>query len=127
MAKKTITALMVAPDMEPCVVKLPNIKGYLQQAVSVGMDEVYPIEILKLNPSIAIFHLRNAPIGWARCNRRIGSQILMGVFYVVAVDDGKLRSLSAEELECYKAMFWEPESFTDEDAIDAFLGRLCSD
>lgn len=127
MTKKTIRALMVAPGMEPCVIELYNNEEYFQKAVSVGLDEVYTMRFLKLNESTGIFYTDDAPIGWARCNRRVGARIIMGVFYIVGIKEGSLCSLTHDDIETYKARFESPEVFDIADEVDALFNRVWSD
>jgi hypothetical protein len=55
-------------------------------------------------------------------NRRLGHDILVGVFYVMSEnDEGELLSLTEEKIRYYTDRFWEPESFTQEQ-INATIG-----
>ena len=45
-------------------------------------------------------------------NRRLGNDIIVGVFYIMSEDDeGNLVSLSEKKIQYYTKLFWEPEKF----------------
>ena len=52
-------------------------------------------------------------------NRRLGDDILVGVFYIMSEnEDGELLSLTDAKIKRYTELFWEPEIF-DRAEIDA--------
>ena len=52
-------------------------------------------------------------------NRKVGKEIIVGVFYVIGVDaDYHPRSLTKREIEKYMYLFWEPETYSDSDIIE---------
>ena len=59
-------------------------------------------------------------------NRRLGKDILCGVFYVVAEDEqGNLISLTAEQERKYSNMFWNPDAIAvDEIGATVFVRVL---
>ena len=115
---------MVAPGMQPCVIELYADMEFLNRAVSIGIDRVCPASYRQLTGSTAIICNADAAIHSAACNRRIGKRVISGVFYVVGLRDGKLCSLSNAEIREYIDMFREPEEFSLDDSIDAFLDAL---
>ena len=45
-------------------------------------------------------------------NRRLGNDILVGVFYIMSENDvGELQSLTEQKIKYYTELFWEPETF----------------
>lgn len=124
MTTQTITALMVAPGMYPCVIELHKDIDFLSRAVSIGTDAACPTTLLKFTDTVGILYNNEAHSYAAPCNRTVGTKIIAGVFYVVGIHHNKLASLSPTDIENYKARFWEPESFTDDEAIDAWLACL---
>ena len=49
-------------------------------------------------------------------NRRIGSDVIVGDFFVCGSDEeGNLTSLTDEQLERYGAFFYEPQEITEEE------------
>lgn len=58
-------------------------------------------------------------------NRKVGKEIIVGIFYVIGVDaDCQPRSLSQMETEKYTSLFWEPEIYSDSDIIENNLDLL---
>ena len=124
MTTQTITALMVAPGMHPCVIELHKDIDFLSRAVSIGTDAACPTTLLKLTDTVGILYNNEAHSYAAPCNRTVGTKIIAGVFYVIGIRHSRLASLSPVDIENYKTRFWEPEDFTDDEAIDAWLACL---
>ena len=58
-------------------------------------------------------------------NRRVGMDVIAGVFYIVGSDRrGNLVSLSQQQIEAYKTRFWEPESLSEQDVDHALFMRF---
>ena len=58
-------------------------------------------------------------------NRRIGMDVIAGVFYIVGEDgDGELVSLPDEVIQRYAARFWEPEELSAQDVEHAMFMRF---
>ena len=57
-------------------------------------------------------------------NRRVKGHIILGTFYVVAVKDGRLRSLTDSEITKYMSQFWEPELFTEDEVTESWFYEL---
>ena len=124
MTTQTITALMVAPGMHPCVIELHKNIDFLSRAVSIGINAACPTTLLKLTDTVGILYNNDAHSYAAPCNRMVGPKVIAGVFYVVSIRHNRLASLSPTDIETYKAKFWKPEDFTDDEAIDAWLACL---
>jgi len=120
MAEKTITALLVAPGEHPGVTTLCRCKQFLDLAVSFGT--MYPCDVtfMPLSKRAGILYNWEAPLLGLRGNRKVGSHILAGVFYIVGIDHGKLVSLPDDLMEHYMDRFWEPETYTEKDVDQAF-------
>ena len=125
MKEKEITVLMVEPHKYPTVTTLVNDLDALQKAVSIGADYQGLIEIIGLGDGANILCNDEGKLIGLEGNRRLGRDILAGVFYVVGEDEeGELASLSNEKLEEYKEKFWEPEYYTEVDIDRAIFMRL---
>lgn len=58
-------------------------------------------------------------------NRRLGDDILAGVFYIMSEgEDGDLVSLSERKIKHYTNIFWEPETFDRAEIEDAITCRF---
>ena len=102
--KKQIKALMIEPNKHPSVVTLNTDLDSLQNAVS-GL-----IEFVYLEDNVSILCNEEGKLIGLEPNRRLGKDIICGVFYVVAEDDeGDLISLTKAQQEHYAKMFWTPD------------------
>ena len=125
MNKKTITALMVEPNEHPKVVQLQTDLDSLQKAVSIGASYQGLIELLALEKGVAILCNEEGKLIGLPGNRRIGSDVIAGVFYVIGSNDhGNLVSLTDQQLETYKTRFGEPEALSSQDVEHAMFMRF---
>lgn len=112
MVKKEIKALMVEPGKHPVVVMLNDDLDSLQKAVSIDADYQGLIEIIGIGSGDCILCNEEGKLIGLEGNRRLGSDIIAGVFYIVSEgEDGNLVSLSEEKIKYYTEKFWEPEVF----------------
>lgn len=110
MKEKTIKVLMVEPYQEPRITEIGNDLDSLQKAVSIGADEQGLIELVYLEDNVSILCNEEGKLIGLEPNRRLGNDILCGVFYVVADDEeGNLASLTEEQQERYAQMFRHPD------------------
>ena len=125
MNKKTITVLMVEPNEHPKVVQLATDLDSLQKAVSIGADYQGLIELLPLEKGICILCNEEGKLIGLPGNRRIGCDVIAGVFYIVGSDHHhNLVSLTDQQLEIYKDRFWKPEDLSAQDVEHAMFMRL---
>lgn len=112
MVKKEIKALMIEPGKHPVVTVLNDDLDSLQKAVSIGADYQGLIEIIGIGNSDCILCNEEGKLIGLEGNRRVGSDIIAGVFYIMSErEDGELVSLSEEKIKYYTEKFWEPEVF----------------
>ena len=122
MKEPTIHVLQVEPHKHPQSVTLPNDLDSLQKAVSIGSDYQGLIELVWLEDGVLILCNEEGKLNGLEPNRRLGNDILCGVFYVVSEDDeGNLASLSPAMIDQYAHLFWEPENITKDEASDALF------
>ena len=125
MNKNTITALMVAPNEHPKVTQLQTDLDSLQKAVSIGADYQGLIELLPLESGVTLLCNEEGKLIGLPGNRRIGHDVIAGVFYVIGCDPHhNLVSLTDQQLERYKARFWEPEALSPQDVEHAMFMRF---
>ena len=128
MKEKEITVVKVEPMKEPVIACLKNDLDSLQKAVSIGAPEQGLIEFVWLEDNVSILCNEEGKLIGLEPNRRLGKDILCGVFYVVAENDnGALVSLSKEQQDRYAKRFEIPDSI-DSTEIDntifvRFIGR----
>jgi len=114
---KEITVLKVAPMCKPEVVTIRNDLRSLQEAVSIDAPYVGLIEIVGLDDNTCILCNEEGKLIGLQPNRRLGYDVLCGVFYVVGQDEeGNLGSLEPADLEHYKQIFAKPEIINAEEA-----------
>lgn len=119
MKQKEIKVLMVAPGEHPQVVMLENDLDALQKAVSIGCDYQGLIEVVGLDDGVCIICNEEGKLLGLVGNRRLGGDIIAGVFYVVGEDKcGNFVSLTEAQMEQYSKRFWEPERFSPGDVTD---------
>ena len=116
MKEHHIKALKVSPMERPEICYLENKLESLQKAVSIGVDYVGLIEILDLDERTCIVCNEEGKLINLMPNRRVGDDIICGVFYVTGQnEDGDLTSLTDEEILHYAEMFDSVEYFMQSD------------
>lgn len=126
MKQDRITALMVAPGAVPQVVTLKTDLDSLQKAVSIGADYQGLIEIISLGDGTCILCNEEGKLIGLEGNRRIGHDIIAGVFYIVGENkEGDLISLTDQQLEFYEKRFFFPEYYTKDDVANHIFIAFC--
>ena len=121
MKTKEIKVLMVEPEKHPRVTILGNDLDSLQKAVSIGADYQGLIEIISIGNGDCLLCNEEGKLIGLEGNRRLGEDIIVGVFYIMSEDeDGNLVSLSEQKIRHYMKRFWEPEAF-DQAEIEASI------
>lgn len=121
MKENVIKVLMVAPHEHPKVTYLENKLEVLQTAVSIGADYRGLIEIISLSDDVCILCNEEGKLIGLDPNRRLGDDVLCGVFYVVGQNKhGDLTSLSEEAIQTYSHRFYTPEEI-DDDAVTLII------
>ena len=122
---KTIRVLKVAPGEHPMETTLVNDLDELQKAVSIGASYQGLIEIIEIEDGVCILCNEEGKLIGLEGNRRIGTDIITGVFYVTGEDDdGDLASLPADMIEKYMLRFWKIESFSEEDIMKSIVMKF---
>ena len=125
MKEQKIKVLKVEPGKPPEVVVLKNELTALQDAVSIGADYRGLIEIVGLDSNTCILCNEEGKLIGLKPNRRLGQDILCGVFYVTGQDDeGNLCSLDDAALERYIKMFAIPELFSEGEVDKTIITRF---
>ena len=109
MKENVLKVLKVKPHEHPEVYMLKNTLEAMQEAVGGYID------IIGLDGSVCILLNDEGKLIGLEGNRRIGSDIIVGDFFVCGSDEeGNLTSLSEGELK-YTKFFYEPQEFTKEE------------
>ena len=121
----TIKVLMVEPGEHPKEVTLDNNLDALQKAVSIGCEDQGLIEIIGLEDGICLLCNEEGKLLQLEGNRRVGDDIITGVFYILGEDgDGELTSLPQEAMDRYKERFGEPKRYTQSEIDKAMVMRF---
>ena len=116
MKEETITVLKVAPGSAPEVVDLKNDLRSLQEAVSIDAPYVGLIEVVELDARTVVVCNEEGKLIGLQPNRRLGYDVLCGVFYVMGQDrEGNFTSLAPEAIEKYRQFFARPEIISAEE------------
>ena len=122
MKEKEITVVMVEPKKSPSTTTLKNDLNSLQKAISIGADYQGLIEIIGIEDGVCILCNEEGKLIGLEGNRKVGNDIIAGVFYVVGEDGhGDLISLSQEKIQFYMDRFHEPEHYTEADVSRALF------
>ena len=125
MKEEKIKALMIEPRKRPCVVELGNNLDSLQKAVSIGADYQGLIEFVYLEDNVSVLLNEEGKLIGLEPNRRLGNDILVGVFYVVAEDEeGNLVSLTSAQQNKYAKQFWNPDVIAIEEIEDTIFAHI---
>ena len=112
MKENRIKVLKVEPLKKPTVCYLENKLEALQEAVSIDAEYVGLIEIIDLDRRTCLLCNEDGKLIGLMPNRRVGDDIICGVFYVTGQnEDGDLTSLTDEEIRHYSEMFDSVEYF----------------
>ena len=126
MKQKRIRVLKVEPGKEPTLAMLNNNLDDLQKAVSIGAPSQGLIEIITLEEDVCILCNEEGKLIGLEPNRRLGKDILVGVFYVTGQnDEGDLTSLSESKMQKYAKLFEKPcNDITDEEVANTLVMRF---
>ena len=125
MKEKTVKAIKVEPNERPCVIDLKTDLDSLQKAVSIGAPDQGLIEFVYLGDNVSILCNEEGKLIGLEPNRRLGNDILCGVFYVVAEnEDGELKSLTPAQQEHYSQMFEEPDIIGNDEVSNTIFFRF---
>ncbi len=125
MKEKEITVVKVEPMKAPVIDTLVNDLDSLQKAVSIGASEQGLIELVYLEDNVSILCNEEGKLIGLEPNRRLGDDILCGVFYVVAEDrNGSLKSLSHAQQDKYLRQFWDVDIIDQSEAENSIWCEL---
>ena len=112
MKENQIKVLKVEPLKKPTVCYLENKLEALQEAVSIDAEYIGLIEIINIDERACIRCNEEGKLIGLMPNRRLGDDIICGVFYVTGQnEEGDLTSLTDEQIDQYGKMFADVEYF----------------
>ena len=111
--EKLLRILVVEPHKEPYVSEVRDDYRAYQKIVGGNFECIYPDE------DTIIFCNEEAKLIGLEGNRKIGSDIIAGTFFLAKDNhEGGTISLSDEQIEKYTSRFKEPEQYTSEEVED---------
>ena len=119
-----VTALMVKPGEQPCIVPLLDDSDYLNAAVSIGATLMCTAAVLPIEKDVVAIYAWDGVVNGLRGNRKVGKRIIAGTFYVVRIVNGELRSLTEEEIARFSYLFRKIQQYDDDEVIDSWFDGL---
>lgn len=107
--------LVVEPHKVPYEAEVPEDYKQLQRAVGGTFECIYPFD-----DNCFLFCNEEGKLNGLEGNRRIGNDIIAGVFLIAADGrDGQTADMTDSQVRRYTAMFREDEIYTEEEVQDA--------
>ena len=119
-----VTALMVKPGEQPCVVPLVNDGDYLNAVVSIGATLMCTAAAIPIEKDVVAIYAWDGVMAGLKGNRKIGKRIIAGTFYVVRIIGGELRSLTDDDVEKYCYRFRKIRDYDDKEVMDSWFDDL---
>ena len=116
-----IKALMVKPNEHPTIALLIDDGKFLNCMVGADTDFNLTATALEIESGIIALHSDEGILLGMPPNRKIGSKIIAGTFYVVGHHKGNLRSLTDKEITRFTLRFWEPEIHSEDNMLDSWF------
>ena len=116
-----VAALMIKPGEHPTPALLVDDGDFLDCAVSIGAITNLTAMTKRVEKGIVVLYGDEAIMLGGIGNRCIDGRIYAGTIYIVAYQDGVLRSLSDEDIARYMVLLWEPERYTEEEIVNSYL------
>ena len=124
MKERFIKVLKVAPFLPPKVIVLENNLMALQNAVSIGADYRGLIEVIDLDEKACIICNEEGKMIGLEPNRRLGDDILCGVFYVAGQNkNGNFVSLNDSQITRYSQIFANIDIISP-DEVENIVGMI---
>lgn len=119
-----VISLMVKPGERPCLCPLLDDADYLNAVVSIGATLLCTAAVLPIEDDVVAIYAWDGVMAGLRGNRKIGKRIIAGTFYVVRVVDGRLQSLTKENVASFSRRFHSIQKYDDETVIDSWFDGL---
>ena len=119
-----VTALMVKPGEQPCVVSLVDDGDYLNAAVSIGATLMCTAAVLPIEKNVVAIYAWDGVMAGLRGNRKVGKRIIAGTFYIVRIVGEELRSLTEEEIARFSYRFRMIREYSDTQVMDSWFDGL---
>ncbi len=116
---REIKCLIVMPGQVPERTTLEVSVTAFNRAVSIGSEYELLAVSKRIGKRTYILHAYDSVLEDLEPNRKVGDEIICGVFYIVAVDDaGKPISMTDKQMMKYMMRFYEPEVYSYYDVLE---------
>ena len=116
---REIKCLMVMPRQTPDVTTIEASVEAFNKAVSIGTECELRAASKRLGKRTYAIYAYESAFEDLEPNRKIGDEIICGVFYIVAVDDTfKPVSMTEKQMMKYMMRFYEPEEYSYHDVLE---------
>ena len=116
---REIKCLIVMPGQVPEKTTLEASVAAFNRAVSIGSEYELLAVSKRIGKRTYILHAYDSVLEDLEPNRKVGDEIICGVFYIVAVDDeGKPVSMTDMQMMKYMMRFYEPEKYSYHDVLE---------
>ena len=120
-----IKCLIVMPGQVPERTTLEVSVTAFNRAVSIGSEYELLAVSKRIGKRTYILHAYDSVLEDLEPNRKIGDEIVCGVFYIVTVDDaGKPISMTDKQMMKYMMRFYEPEVYSYYDVLENWSACL---
>lgn len=122
---REIKCLSVSPKCTPWVTTLETSVDAFNKAVSIGSNEELRAVTKRIGKRTYAVYAYESVFEDLEPNRKVGDEIICGVFYIVAVDDTfKPVSMTEKQMMKYMMKFYEPENYDYSDVLDDWSNRM---
>lgn len=116
---REIKCLSVSPGCSPWVTTLETSVDAFNKAVSIGSNEELRAVSKRIGKRTHAIYAYESVFEDLEPNRKIGDEIICGVFYIISVDDaGKPVSMTDRQMMKYMIRFYEPEKYSYDDVLE---------
>ena len=119
-----VTALMVKPGEQPCVVPLCDDSDFLNAMVSIGATLPCRAAVLPIEKDVVAIYAWEGVMAGLKGNRKVGKRIIAGTFYVVRVVNGQLCSLPEADVARFRYRFRKIQEYGDTEVMDSWFDDL---
>ena len=116
---REIKCLIVMHGQVPERTTLEASVAAFNRAVSIGSEYELLAVSKRIEKCTYILHAYASVLENLEPNRKVGNEIICGVFYIVTVDDAsKPISMTDKQMMKYMMRFYEPENYSYHDALE---------
>lgn len=116
---REIKCLIVMPGQAPERTTLEVSVTAFNKAVSIGSDDELRAVAKRIGKRTCVVYAYESVLEDLEPNRKVGDEIICGVFYIVAVNDaGKPVSMTDKQMMKYMMRFYEPENYSYHDVLE---------